>query len=118
MKKIMGLCLAMVLILSFSSSAFASAILIDNLTHRSTSDFKDSFTLNEKNGKTLNVHVKNRHSTDPVYLTVTGSSEKKIRAEEEITVPVEVKGKEKKINIKVTNKTGHRMDLFIHARQF
>ncbi|WCF11718.1 hypothetical protein NDS46_30710 (plasmid) [Paenibacillus thiaminolyticus] len=62
MKKIMGLCLAMVLILSFSSVAFADVLWVNGDRITSTS-WEKTFETDDKNGKILNVYLKNNSSS-------------------------------------------------------
>ncbi|MDG0873357.1 hypothetical protein L5D93_13090 [Paenibacillus thiaminolyticus] len=97
MKKIMGICLAMVLILSLSSVSFAGnhevkvvsaqeveygdeeftifdAKLIDNVNHTGKGAYTGLFTCSENNGKKLNIYVKNNNSSGTVKFSVSQTS--------------------------------------------
>lgn len=124
MKKIVGFCLAMVLIFSISSVAFADIVLVNEQTVKGGSSYSSEvWDLKKSNGKKLNVYVKNNAKSGTVTVEVfykdtkIGSAKIAPNGDHDtVKVPVDKNGKYK-FKIKRSS-TGDPLNVFVHARQY
>lgn len=125
MKKIMGLCLAMVLVVSFSSVAFADLFLVHDTEHKGDNDYAMRQTsVDPANGKKINIYVDNRKGKGKVEIKAYLPEKKKgdkdslsipAGKDDYLTVNVRKKGK---FWFEVKRSGGHPHNIMVRARQY